>query len=182
MPTSPAVVSVSPLPDGQTELATLLVDLPHLASIARRSGALSCITDARLHPIVDAVIQGAELGKTPTMPDLLELVAEAEQRQIHDVVLSGRYRGDGEPDDPKGLFEELVHRCREQVLGEDIRALDQKFVQASREGELELARELQMKKLALRRQQQQLRQGIPLDAGGAPHDSSDAADPATLKN
>ena len=179
MPTSPAVLSVSPLPDGQTELATLLVDLPHLASIARRSGALTCITDARLHPIVDAVIQGAEQGKAPTMPDLLGLVPEPEQRQIHDEVLSGRYRGEGEPDDPKGLFEELVYRCREQVLGEDIRELDRKFIQASRAGELELARRLQMEKLALRRQQHQLRQGTPDDT---PESTNPAADPATLKN
>ncbi|MEM6989658.1 MAG: DNA primase [Myxococcota bacterium] len=172
MPVSAAMVSVSPLPNGQAQLTTLLVDLPHLASVARRSGALACISDPRLEAIVTAVIEGAEAGQAPTMPDLLGLVDEAEQRQIHDEVLSGRFRGEGEPDDPKALLDELVFRCREQVIDHDIRRLDQEFIQASREGDVDRARELQMEKLAMRRQQQQLRLGAELPAA-TPQTSTD---------
>ncbi len=188
VPVSAAMVSASPLPDGQAQLTTLLVDLPHLASVARRSGAIACITDPRLDAIVTAVIEGAEAGKTPTMPDLLGLVDEPEQRQIHDEVLSGRFRGDGEPDDPKALLDELVFRCREQVIDQDIARLDRAFTAATREGDIDRARELQMEKLAMRRQQQQLRLGAPATPAdapvAAPTDSSSrdfepaAADPA----
>lgn len=162
VPVSAAMVSAAPLPEGQAQLATLLVDLPHLAGVARRIGAIACIDDARLRPIVDAVLDGADNGRAPSMPELLALVPEVEQRQIHDRVLSGSYRGEGEPDDPKQVLDELVHRCREEALDHDIQKLDRECAQATREGDLDRVRRLQMEKLALRRQQQGLRLGQPL--------------------
>ena len=169
VPVSAAMVSAAPLPEGQAQLATLLVDLPHLAGVARRIGAIACIDDPRLRPIVDAVLDGADNGRAPSMPELLALVSEEEQRQIHDRVLSGSYRGDGEPDDPKHVLDELVLRCREEALEHDIDRLDRECAQASREGDLDRVRQLQMEKLALRRQQQQLRSGeTPTPTPSAP--------------
>lgn len=173
VPVSAAVPSTSPqLPGGQAQLAMLLVDVPHLAAAARREGVLECVRDPRIAPIVRAVVDGAESGKNPDLDELLALVDPGEQQRVHDVVFAGRYRSDdGGPSDPKGLLQELVHRCREEALEGDIAAVERDRDRALAEGDRVGATELEQRKLALRRQQAALRQGLPLPSPtSAPRD------------
>lgn len=159
---SRAVPSSSPqLPGGQVELAMLLVDVPHLAAVARREGVLEHVRDPRLAPIVRAVVEGAEAGRNPTLDELLELLDPEEQARVHDLVFAGRYRTDDGtgPADPRGLLRELLHRCREEALERDIAEVDRGLQDAQAAGDRPRATELAQRRLALRREQQALRQG-----------------------
>lgn len=158
VPSSAAVRSLPPLPAGQAQLAMLLVDVPHLALVAERAGVLDCVTDPRLRPIVQAVIDGAKHGAEPTMSELLELVDEAEQRQVYQAVFAGRYRPDDDgSDDPQSILHTLLQRSREQALEADISALDQAIAAAQRQGFPDKASELAQQRLDLRRRQATLR-------------------------
>ena len=55
-PRADASRRVPPLPVGQARLAMLLVDLPHLASVAEREGVLEWVVDPHLAPLARAVI------------------------------------------------------------------------------------------------------------------------------
>lgn len=166
---SAAVANAEPLPEGQAMLAMLLVDLPHLASVARRQGVLDCVRDPRLAPIANAVVEGAEAGREPTLDELLGLVDAVDAgsvQQVHDAVFEGRFRTeDGQPaadlGDPKALLDELVHRCQEERLEVEIAELDRDFARARAGGDVDAQRELQMRKLDLRRRQEALRHGRP---------------------
>ncbi len=122
MPVS-APVRPLPLPAGQTQLAMLLVDVPHLATVAERAGALEWIRDPRLAPIARAVVDGARRGEDPTMPELLALVDADAQPQVHDEVFAGQYRALA-TEDPQGLLNELVRRCEREALIEQRRDVD----------------------------------------------------------
>lgn len=139
----------------------LLVDVPHLAAVARREGVLEHVRDPRLAPIVRAVVEGAEAGRNPTLDELLELVDPEEQARVHDLVFAGRYRTDDGtgPADPRGLLRELLHRCREEALERDIAEVDRGLHDAQAAGDRPRATELAQRRLALRREQQALRQG-----------------------
>lgn len=158
VPVSAAVRPMSPLPVGQSQLTMLLVDLPHLASLAESIGALECVTDARLRPIFEAVIDGAKRGEEPAMTDLLERVDASAQRQVYDAVFSGGYRGqEATTDDPQAILQSLVRRCREEALNQRIDEVEQEFATARERGYADKATELAQLRLELRRQQDALR-------------------------
>lgn len=169
VPLSAPMPSLPPLPAGQAQLCMLLVDVPHLASVAERQGALECITDARLAPIASAVVEAAKHGTDPSMPELLDLVDGPAQRQVHEQVFAGRYRqsetGSG---DPRAILASFLRRCREEALNLEIRELDQRIQAAQDEGYPDKASELAQQRLDVRRRQAALRQQpAPLgDAGG----------------
>ena len=112
-PTGDASRRAFPLPAGQARLAMLLVDVPHLASVADREGVLEWVTDARLAPLARAVVDGARRGEHPSMPELLTLVDPLAQVQVHDAVFAGDYR---DAADPLTELRELMHRCEREVL------------------------------------------------------------------
>jgi hypothetical protein len=150
------------LPLGQAELTMLLVDLPHLASVAERTDALRWVDDARLRPIVEAVVDGAKRGENPSMSDLLERVDPAAQRRVYGAVFAGRYRTQqsdtAQSFDPQHLLATLVARCRIEALEHRIVQIDSEISQAQVQGFPDKARELSMLKLQLRREQDDLRQ------------------------
>jgi hypothetical protein len=91
----------------------LLVDVPHLATVAEREGVLEWVTDARLAPLARGVIDGARRGEQPSMPELLTLVDPLIQAQVHDAVFAGEYR---DAADPLTELRALMHRCEREVL------------------------------------------------------------------
>lgn len=158
VPHSAAVQSRPELPAGQSQLTMLLVDAPHLAAIAERSGARDCVTDNRLAPIAQAVLDGAKQGLDPTMPELLDLVDPSAQRYVHAAVFAGRYRAENlEDEDPQLILAALLHRCREEALEHDIAALDHEIQRAQDSGYPQRASELAQQRLAMRRRQAILR-------------------------
>lgn len=122
----------------------LLVDVPHLASVAERQGALQWIEDVRLSPIARAVVDGARRGDDLSMPELLALVDAEVQPQVHDAVFAGRYRNLGERD-PQALLAELLRSCeieslrarKERLRAEANRLLAQGFDEQGRALHLE---------------------------------------------
>ena len=158
VPLSAATPPLPKLPAGQVELCMLLIDMPHLSSMAERQGVLEYITDPRLAPIATAVLDGAKRGENPGMAALLELVDPRAQRQVHDQVFGGRYRDAGDGVDPGLILVGLLQRCREELLDLEIRELDRRIRVAQDQGYPDEARELSNKKLELRRRQAALRQ------------------------
>ncbi len=161
MPVSASVQPSPQLPGGQAQLTMLLVDVPHLAAAARREGALDYITDARLRPIADAVVAGAQTGHNPTLDELLALVDERDQRLVHDTVFVGSFRTDA-LEDPAAVLGELVHRCRKEAIDRRVAEVDREFSIAVESGDRTRATELAQTKLNLRREQQALAQGTLL--------------------
>lgn len=153
---SAAVQPLPPLPAGQSQLAMLLVDVPHLASVAERQGALDWIEDPRLAPIAHAVIDGARRGDDLTMPDLLALVEPAAQPQVHDAVFAGRFRDLGERD-PQTLLVELLRSCEREKLIRLKRAAEADVRRLSSQGFDREAAERQNYSLQLARRIDELR-------------------------
>lgn len=159
-----AMHSMPPLPEAQAELTMLLVDVPHLATLAKRAGALEHVDDERLRPILQAVIEGADQGYQATMPELLDRVAPEAQPQLMQSVFAGKYRADDDGPglgDPQVELHTLIHRCREEALDTLVRQLDVEYREARSTGDLERQRQLQKRRFALRRQQADLRQAGP---------------------
>jgi len=143
VPLSAAVRSLPPLPAGQSRLAMLLVDVPHLATVAERAGALGCITDGRLEPVVQAVIEGAKEGRDPSLEDLLTAVDPAAHQQLYDTVFSGEYRGLADQGaDPQAVLGSLVRACRADEADAVIGGIKTKISEALRQGFPETARDL----------------------------------------
>ncbi len=158
VPLSAAVRPLPPLPAGQSRLAMLLVDVPHLASVAERSGALECITDTRLEPLVRSVLEGAKEGRDPDLDALLTDVDPEQHRLIYDSVFAGEYRGLGDQgNDPQEVLGSLVHRCREEALEQRIADLGTQIQSAQQAGYPDKASELAQARLNLRREQMALR-------------------------
>lgn len=142
----------------------LLVDVPHLATLAKRAGALEHVDDDRLRPILHAVIEGADEGYLATMPELLDKIEPQAQPQVLDGVFAGKYRADDDGPglgDPQVELHTLIHRCREEALNARVRQLDAEYQNARNTGDLDKQRELQQQRVALRRQQADLRQAGP---------------------
>jgi hypothetical protein len=132
----------------------LLVDVPHLANLAERTGALECVIDERLSPILHAIVEGAKRGEDPDLAQLLDRVDPAAQTQVYEGVFAGRYRTEqGVPADPQGLLHSLVGQCRKEALELRIKQIDRSFAEARDNGLPDQARQLQQEKLELRRQQ-----------------------------
>lgn len=170
MQPSAPVRSLAPLPQAQAELTMLLVDVPHLATMAERKGALDHVDDSRLRPVLEAVIAGAHDGRTVTMDELLNLVHADAQPQVADRVFAGKWRTDdaGAIDgDPQTELQTLLHRCKEEALNTQVRRLDDEYNNARVEGDVEKQRALMQERLKLRRQQAELRHAAPTQTAPA---------------
>jgi DNA primase len=154
-----------PLPAAQAELTMLLVDVPHLATLAERSGALEQVDDARLRPILETVITSAKEGRALTLPELLDKVAPEAQPQLLEQVLAGKYRvGDDGTGlvAPQAVLHSLLHHCQMEAIDAAVQRREQEFRQARQSGDLDGQRESQLAIMALRREKDALRHAPPL--------------------
>jgi DNA primase len=149
VPVSAAVRSVPPLPAAQAQLAMLLIDVPHLVSLAERNGALDCVADARLAPLVRRVVQSAKSGEDPSLSDLLDLVDAPAQQDVYRQVFAGQFRGSA---DPVASLAELMHTCRREALEVEIAELERRMSEALDAGRPDAARELGLRKFSLLRE------------------------------
>lgn len=138
------------LPRSQVALAALLVDNPHLASLAEQQRVRDYVTDPRLAPIVGAVIDAAFSGDSPGEGELLELVEVAAQRQVHDALFAGRYRDE---ENPQEVLDRCLFDCRLESLELRRNELAVRVSQAIERGEQPLA-------LALSRERSELNQQL----------------------
>ncbi len=159
VPLSAAVRPLQQLPAGQSQLAMLLVDVPHLAGVAERVGALAWIKDPRLAPIVQAVIDGARRGEDVGMPELLALVDTDAQALVHDRVFAGEYRDLGSTN-PQALLTDLVRRCEREALVEEKRTVDSEAKRLAADGFDREAAERQNYGLQLSRRIDELRRPV----------------------
>ncbi|MEX1362530.1 MAG: DNA primase [Nannocystaceae bacterium] len=153
-----------PLPRAQAELTMFLVDLPHLATLAERNGALEHVADPRLRPVLQAVLDGAHEGRQATMDELLERVEPQAQPLLHQHVFAGKYRASEDEAldaDPQLELQTLLHRCREEALDSRVRQLDAEYRSARDSGDLDRQRELSQLRISLRREQADLRHAAP---------------------
>lgn len=140
------------LPAGQAELTMLLLDLPHLATVAQREGVLEYITDSRLAPLAKAVIDGAQRGEDLNLDELLQQVDEGVQPQVYDAVFAGHYRDLREGANPQSILADLINAAKREALVPRLRELDRAMAEALAEGYPEKARQLSHDKLELQRQ------------------------------
>jgi DNA primase len=159
VPLSAAVRPLQPLPAGQSQLAMLLVDAPHLAGVAERAGALDWIKDSRLAPIVHAVIDGARRGEELGMPELLALVEADAQALVHERVFAGEYRDLGATN-PQAVLLDLVRRCEREALVDEKRRVDAEARRLAAEGFDREAAERQNYGLQLSRRIDELRRPV----------------------
>lgn len=142
----------------------LLVDVPHLATLAERSGALEHVDDARLRPILETVIASAKEGRALTLPELLEQVAPEAQPQLLEQVLSGKFRvGDDGAGlvAPQAVLQNLLHLCQMEAIDAEVQRREQEFREARRSGDLDGQRQSQLAIMKLRRQKDALRHARP---------------------
>jgi DNA primase len=154
-----------PLPQAQAELTMLLVDVPHLATLAERSGALEHVDDPRLRPVIEAVIAGAKDGRALTLPELLELADPSAQPQLLEQVFAGKYRvGDDDPGliAPQAALQGLLYRCQMDAIDIEVQRRQQEFRDARASGDLDAQRESQLAIIALRREKDALRHAPPV--------------------
>lgn len=149
-PSSAPARPLPELPRSQVALLALLVDNPHLADRAEQAGVQHFITDRRLAPIASEVVGRALVGESPSEGELLELIPPETQRQVHDAVFGGTFRGT--QDDPVELLKECLLDCRRDQLKRELRRLDVQLHEAKERGELDRARELSLKKIEHNRQ------------------------------
>ncbi len=156
--------SQPPLPQAQAELTMLLVDVPHLATLAERSGALEHVDDVRLRPIIEAVVASAKEGRALTLPELLDRADPEAQPQLLEHVFAGKYRvGDDGPGllAPQTALQTLLHRCQMDAIDIEVRRREHEFSAARATGDLEAQRESQLAIIALRREKDALRHAPP---------------------
>ncbi len=140
-PSHPASRSgpVRPLPElprSQVALAALLVDNPHLATLAEQNRVKELVTDPRLAPIVCAVIDAAFAGESPGEGELLELVDPQVHRQIHDALFSGEYR---DIEDPAQTLQNHLFGCQRDELRRARQELADRITRAIERGEQQQA-------------------------------------------
>jgi len=146
------------LPRSQVALAALLVDNPHLATLAEQAKVQDYVTDPRLAPIVRAVIEAAFAGERPGEGELLELIDAASHRQVHDCVFTGLYR---EVEHPQQELEGRVYDCQRDVLKQRRLDIAAQITQAIERGEQQQARELSLLRHDLNRQLAELERQPP---------------------
>ena len=137
------------LPRSQVALAALLVDNPHLASLAEQQRVRDFVTDPRLAPIVGAVIDAAFSGDSPGVGELLDLIDVAAQRQVHDALFAGRYRDE---ENPQEVLDRCLFDCRLESLKVERQQLAARISQAIERGEQPIARELSLARSEINRQ------------------------------
>ncbi|MCA9695536.1 MAG: DNA primase [Nannocystaceae bacterium] len=164
-PRSPPVPDTAPmrplpeLPREQATLATLLVDNPHLATLAEREGVLEHITDERLAPIVRAVLAAAREGEQPGEGELLELIDRRAHRQVHEVVFAGTFRDT--PQDPGEILTHCLDDCRRKALERRRKAHRVEQRRALEEGDHDRARQLAHRLVELGRELADLGRASP---------------------
>ncbi len=144
-----------PFPGPEAELLMFLVDKPQLAPQAMAMDGFKCVTDPRLTALASRIAEACAHGRTPSMPELLEHLDPAEHRLAYETIFSGRYRDSG--DAALSILHDLLARCEEHVLEQEIRALDQSLAAAKRDGRALDASQMAQARLQLRRKQLQLR-------------------------
>jgi DNA primase len=160
----PGARPLPPLPAAQAELTMLLVDVPHLATLAERSGALEHVDDVRLRPVLETVIAGAKEGRSFTLPELLEHVGPDAQPQLLEQVFAGKYRvGDDGAGlvSPQAVLQDLLHRCQMEAIDVEVQRREREFHAARATGDLDGQRESQLAIIALRREKDALRHAPP---------------------
>lgn len=149
--------SAPPLPRGQAVLTSLLVDCPEVANKAKAAGVLDYVSDGRLQPIINRVIEAALAGDPqPGSGELLELVDPSCRRQVYGGVFGGAY---AELEDAQPVIDEGIRLCRREQLDREIDELDRRSARARETGDLDQLRELQLQRLELRKRQAQLQAG-----------------------
>lgn len=158
MPHSAAMRPAPPLPSGQASVTALLVDRPELARVAERQGVLDRVTDNRLQPIVDRVIQAALAGETiPSEGELLDLVDTSQHRLLHERVFAHEYL---EIEDPQAALDHGLALCERDLLEHEVRTLEGHIAEARSRGDLESVHELVTKRMAARRRQHELQASL----------------------
>ena len=149
---SPGSAPTRPLPElprSQVALAALLVDNPHLASLAEQQRVRDFVTDPRLAPIIGAVIDAAFSGDSLGLGELLDLVDVAAHKQVHDALFAGRFRDE---DNPQEVLDRCLFDCRLEDLKLRRQELAARISQAIERGEQPMARELSLERSELNRQ------------------------------
>jgi DNA primase len=146
------------LPRSQVALAALLVDNPHLATLAEQAKVQEFVTDPRLAPIVRAVIEAAFAGERPGEGELLELIDVTAHRQVHDCVFTGLYR---ECEHPQQELEGRIYDCQRDVLKQRRLDIAAQITEAIERGEQQQARELSLARHDLNRQLAELERQPP---------------------
>jgi hypothetical protein len=137
-------------------LTALIVDRPQVASLAKRSGVLDFVTDSRLAPIVSRVMEATFEGEAqPAEGELLSLIDPDCHQQIHERVFSGRFL---EAENPEAVLEEGLRICRSERLDREVRQLDAASATARARGDEQKLRELQKRRIEIRKLQAELRQ------------------------
>lgn len=154
------------LPRSQVALVALLVDNPHLATLAEQARVEDYVTDPRLQPIVRAVLAAAFAGEQPGIGDLLETVAPGEQRRVHDAVFSGTYRDEQHPQHTLAMF---VHACQCEQLKHRSRLMSTQILHARERGENQQAVELTRDRLRLNHQLAELERNPPIPPAATRH-------------
>jgi DNA primase len=145
----------APLPTGETVLTALVVDRPQISTLARRSGVLDFVTDPRLAPILARVMEATFQGETqPAEGELLALVDPAVHALLHEHVFGGRFI---DIEDAEAVLADGLMRCRRERLEREVVALDSASATARERGDESTLRELQRRKIEIRKQQAELR-------------------------
>jgi DNA primase len=161
-PTVPQATATVPqatsnLPGGQVQLVALLLDAPHLAGVAQQRDVQRYITDERLVPLLEAVLEGASEGYEPTLDELLARIPAAEQPRVYAAVFEAQHGTDTA--DPTSTLEDLLARCEEERLGREVSRLQRAMEVASRDGDAERVRTLVQEKVAVTTRLQAVRLG-----------------------
>jgi DNA primase len=148
----------SELPRSQVALVALLVDNPHLASLAEQAKVQDYVTDPRLSPIVRTVLEAAFAGDQLGEGPLFEHLDLSEQRLVHDAVCSGMFR---DLEHPQQVLDSCIYDCQRDRLKHSRRQLDLDIRQALERGEQQQARELSLQRTDLNRRLAELERRIP---------------------
>jgi DNA primase len=149
-----APMRLPPLPTGETILTALVVDKPQVSTLAKRSGVLDYVTDPRLAPIVGRVLEATFEGEPqPPEGELLSLIDPQAHTQVHEVVFIGKYQ---DIEDPEAVLEEGLMLCQRDALDREIKELDSASATARAKGDDDALRQLQQRKIELRKQQADL--------------------------
>ncbi len=143
----PAAARPAPaVPPPPTELVILaiLADHPTLLPYAEELGVRSLLTDARVRDMYSAAHAGGSIVDAAP-PEISDIVAK--------VVFAGSYES---VQDPRRTLAESVRSLKRNRVDEEIAELTRQMKDAERRGDMELARELSMRKLKTRSMADQL--------------------------
>lgn len=163
---SSAMRPLPELPRSQVALVALLVDNPHLATLAEQARVEDYVTDPRLQPIVRAVLEAAFAGDQPGEGELLEHVDPAEQRRVHDAVFAGTFR---DVEHPQHMLATCIHTCQCEQLKHRSKQMNSLIDHARERGENQQAAELTRDRLRLNHQLAELERNPPIPPAATRH-------------